>query len=544
MNTTLKTGLLATCLLLAFQTHAASNIGRVIFASGDIRAENNGEVRTLKRGAYIKAGDKVVTGSGSRSQLRMTDGALFALRPNTKMNFEDYRYNRESKSGSSILSLIKGGFRTITGLIGRYNKKNYSVRTSVATIGVRGTHFGLTLCQQNDCVDNGDGNFEDGLYGSVVDGEIVAKNQAGEFHFTNDEYFQVSGPTDKPRTLLKPPGIIFDQAKFVRHQKAREKIKEKLKQTAALHNIIETRQEYIRNQVEKIAFESGEDAKKNRINLIKAENGSTIAFSMTPLIDSQGAASAIGVAGKVTSANATNNTIVLDANEKDFLPVVVEQNKPAANISRALTLGPGKPVDIASGKIGNIRVSWGRWSKDYIATQNDVPLPHVGQLHFVFAENTTTPEQLASLRVAAGGTFAYQSIDGTRPTDLAGNQAQSFADVQIWADFGQETLDYSVSTTVNGVNYTASGFAAGTGAIANVMANGIALNDGYNSIINDYNTATGSASVAFIGDNAGGAISAFELQHDTETLPDGSPNRVTGAALLQGTGNISSQGQL
>ncbi len=540
MNTTLKTGLLATSLLLAFQSHAASNIGRVIFASGDIHAENNGEVRTLKRGAYIKAGDKVVTGRGSRSQLRMTDGALFALRPNTKMNFEDYRYNRESKSGSSILSLIKGGFRTITGLIGRYNKKNYSVRTSVATIGVRGTHYGLTLCQQNDCVDNGGGNFEDGLYGSVVDGEIVAKNQAGEFHFTNDEYFQVSGPTDKPRTLLKPPGIIFDQAKFVRHKKVRQKIKMKLKQTAAVHNIIETRQEYIRNQVEKIAFESGEDAKKNRINLIKAENGSTVAFSMTPLVDSQGAASVIGVAGKVTSANATNNTIVLDANEKDFLPVVVEQNKPAAGISRALTLGPGKPVDVNSSKIGNTRISWGRWSKDYIATQNDVPLPHDGQLHFVFAENTTTPEQVAALTVAK----SYTSFAGTRPTDLAGNQAQNFADVQMLADFGQETFDYSVSTTINGVNYTASGFTTGTGAIGDVMTNGIALNDTSNFLTGGANTATGSASVAFIGDNAGGAISAFELQHDTEKLPDGSPNRATGAVLLQETSIPPSQGQL
>ncbi len=527
MNTTLKTGLLTTCLLLAFQTHAASNIGRVIFASGDIRAENNGEVRTLKRGAYIKAGDKVVTGRGSRSQLRMTDGALFALRPNTKMNFEDYRYNRESKSGSSILSLIKGGFRTITGLIGRYNKKNYSVRTSVATIGVRGTHFGLTLCQQNDCVDNGGGNFEDGLYGSVVDGEIVAKNQAGEFHFTNDEYFQVSGPTDKPRTLLKPPGIIFDQAKFVRHEKAREKIKEKLKQTAAVHNIIETRQEYIRNQIEKIVFESGEDAKKNRINLIKSENGSTVAFSMTPLVDSQGAVSVIGVADKVTAANATNNTIVLDANEKDFLPVVVEQNKPTAGINRILTLGLGKPVDVTSDKIGNTRVSWGRWSKDYIAAQNTVPLPHVGQLHFVFAENTTTPAQIAALTV----TKDYASVAGTRPTDLLGNTAASFADVAMTADFGADQLTYAVSTTVNNVDYIASG----SNSVSGALSNGVSLLDSFSLPTNSATTAVGSASVAFIGDTAGGAISAFELQHFTDTLPDGTQNRVTGAVLLQDT---------
>ncbi len=526
MNTTLKTGLLATCLLLAFHANAATNIGRVIFASGDIRAENNGEVRTLKRGAYIKAGDKVVTGRGSRSQLRMTDGALFALRPNTKMNFEDYRYDQESRSGSSILSLIKGGFRTITGLIGRFSKKNYSVRTSVATIGVRGTHYGLTLCQQNDCVDNGDGSFEDGLYGSVVDGEIVARNQAGEFHFTNDEYFQVSGPTDKPRTLLKPPGIIFDQAKFVRHEKVRENIKEKLKQTAALHNIIEARQEYIRNQVEKIAFESGEDA-DNRVNLIKAENGSTIAFSLTPLGNTQGAVSAIGVAGKVTAANATNNTIVLDANAKNFLPVVVEQNNAAAGINRTMTLGPGKPIDVNSGKIGATRLSWGRWNSDYLTAQNGVPLPHIGPLHFVFAENTTTPNQIASLQ--ANLAFRqYASMGGTRPTDLLGNEATSYADVAMTADFGANQLTYAVTTTVNNVDYIASGSNSVNGA----LSNGVPLID-----TGIANTATGFASVSFVGDTAIGAISAFELQHNTNTvtLPDGATtnNRVTGAVLLQ-----------
>ena len=47
------------------------------------------------------------------------------------------------------------------------------IATPVATIGIRGTHYGLVLCTDGSCETDGT-NLADGLYGGVVDGAVVA----------------------------------------------------------------------------------------------------------------------------------------------------------------------------------------------------------------------------------------------------------------------------------------------------------------------------------------------------------------------------------
>ncbi|MES0327076.1 MAG: FecR family protein, partial [Gammaproteobacteria bacterium] len=198
---------------LLFSSHAISesNIGRVIQSNGDLVASNNGSTRSLKRGSYIAEGDVVNSGATSKSQLRMVDGALIVLRQNSEMHFEEYKYDEKNKSaGSSIFSLIRGGFKTISGLIGKQNKKSYKVKTAFSTIGIRGTDYGVTICEQSNCSDGADGTLNDGLYASVIDGEISSENETGLYVFSNDEYFYVASKSSEPESLLKAPGVIFD----------------------------------------------------------------------------------------------------------------------------------------------------------------------------------------------------------------------------------------------------------------------------------------------------------------------------------------------
>lgn len=139
---------LTVIILYSLPGHAQVKIGQVIFTTGSIQAVNNGISRPLKRGSPIQEGDVIYSGVNTKSQIRMVDGALIALRPNTEFGFERYRYKENDDSNnSSLLSLIRGGFRTITGLIGLNSKEDYKVKTTVATIGIRGTHYGLTICQ-------------------------------------------------------------------------------------------------------------------------------------------------------------------------------------------------------------------------------------------------------------------------------------------------------------------------------------------------------------------------------------------------------------
>src|SRR3954451_20343287 len=149
-------------MLIALTVNAAP-AARVEFVMGDPTAVNAvGRERALRKGDSVDSGDMVNTRTG-RAQLRFSDGAYVSLQPDTQFRIDDYRYNGKSDgSERGFFSLLKGGMRTITGLVGRMHKRNYQVSTTVATIGIRGTEYTLSM--------NG------GLRGSVGEGEIQVCN--------------------------------------------------------------------------------------------------------------------------------------------------------------------------------------------------------------------------------------------------------------------------------------------------------------------------------------------------------------------------------
>ena len=136
----------ATCvgaLLLAFASGAYASIdaGRVQFVHGDSRALGaNGAERALKKGDPVYEGETVITGPSASLQLRMVDEALVAVRPNSRLQIEVYRLDGTTEGeGHGVLRLIRGTFRSITGLIGHTKKENYKIITDTASIGIRGT---------------------------------------------------------------------------------------------------------------------------------------------------------------------------------------------------------------------------------------------------------------------------------------------------------------------------------------------------------------------------------------------------------------------
>ncbi len=167
--------------LVLLGTAQAQDAGSVTFVSGDVSAERQPAV-VLAKGAAVLASDAVITGAASRAQLLMVDGAKIALRPNSRIVIDEYVYAAaaagsgaavvSSSDDSSVVSLVKGGFRTITGAIGKENPSNYEVRTAVGVLGIRGTDFAVLFCR-GDCgfapgVSAGS-PVPDGLYIMVTD---------------------------------------------------------------------------------------------------------------------------------------------------------------------------------------------------------------------------------------------------------------------------------------------------------------------------------------------------------------------------------------
>jgi hypothetical protein len=150
--------LIATVLLLAATTaQAADVVGKIGYMSGSLMAKRaDGTVKIMGPKSEVLAGDTLVTAVDSYAQVRMSDGSRMTLRPHSTLKIDEYRFDkREPKSDNAIFRLLKGGFRTITGLIGKRGDPDaYKVRAAAATIGIRGTDFSSRLCATANCQDD------------------------------------------------------------------------------------------------------------------------------------------------------------------------------------------------------------------------------------------------------------------------------------------------------------------------------------------------------------------------------------------------------
>ncbi|HEU0219388.1 MAG TPA: FecR family protein [Gallionella sp.] len=208
----IKLSIISAALLLAFGGSVvhAEPAGRVLVAVGDTTALRNGVEVKLVRGAEVQSGDTLRTGEASNMQVRFTDEGITALRSNTVLRIDDYGFENKPGADKSFFSLVKGGLRAITGLIGSHSRGNYAVKATTATIGIRGTNFVLAQCA-NDCFNRDGSKAEDGLFGGVTDGRIAVTNQAGEKEFGMNEFFHVSSAAALPTPLLAPPSFLRDQ---------------------------------------------------------------------------------------------------------------------------------------------------------------------------------------------------------------------------------------------------------------------------------------------------------------------------------------------
>jgi hypothetical protein len=137
-----RVSILIGALLFAFtQVAEAAVAGRFQFVNGDVKVvAANGKERSASKGAEVSEGESVVTSPSASAQIKMVDDGLIVVRPDTKLRITTFLYSGKTDgSERSFISLFKGGFRAITGAIGRVNKDNYKIETPTATIGIRGT---------------------------------------------------------------------------------------------------------------------------------------------------------------------------------------------------------------------------------------------------------------------------------------------------------------------------------------------------------------------------------------------------------------------
>jgi hypothetical protein len=140
-----------------------------------IARDVNNRVQQLQINSQIFEGDRIETEIGSRIHVLMDDGAEVFLKEDSVLKISEYvitaGYDEKS---SSILDLLRGGLRKITGSIGASALANYQVQTGLATIGIRGTDYVIKLCKQDDCTQTVSRNDpEVKLHAVVLQGAIT-----------------------------------------------------------------------------------------------------------------------------------------------------------------------------------------------------------------------------------------------------------------------------------------------------------------------------------------------------------------------------------
>jgi hypothetical protein len=131
----------------------AQQAGEVEFVRGVAFAQTGAQLpRAMGKGLALKEGDRLTTGEGATVIFRLQDGTRMTLRPNSEMVVQAFKYTETAvaEDNSMVLQLLRGGFRTVTGLIAKGSPESAKVQTATATIGIRGTDFDARLCGQ-DC---------------------------------------------------------------------------------------------------------------------------------------------------------------------------------------------------------------------------------------------------------------------------------------------------------------------------------------------------------------------------------------------------------
>jgi hypothetical protein len=208
--------LLAFCLLLTAlgalaQSPPPNLAGKVELVEGDVTVYDKAKKpRRVAVGDGIFEGEGIVTGQDGELHLNMEDGGFIAVRPNTKMSISAYRAEGGDQD-KSILSLLQGTFRSVTGWIGKFNPRSYQVRTPTATIGVRGTdHEPLVIPQ-------GSGEGEPGSYDKVNVGSSFIQTRHGSIDVKpNQAGFAPLKGRPMPRLLPQVPAFF----KATRHEAA------------------------------------------------------------------------------------------------------------------------------------------------------------------------------------------------------------------------------------------------------------------------------------------------------------------------------------
>lgn len=122
-------------------------VGSVKTVSGTALVRRAGEDLPARPGLKLQAGDTLETAAGSSLGVILRDDSLISLGPSTVVAIEKFLFSpAEGKIGLTT-RILRGTMAYLSGLIGRLAPESATFLTPAATIGIRGTHFAVSVAE-------------------------------------------------------------------------------------------------------------------------------------------------------------------------------------------------------------------------------------------------------------------------------------------------------------------------------------------------------------------------------------------------------------
>ena len=172
-----------TLAFLPFNAAFAAPAGQITQSSGYVAVSSpQSAPKSAGSGDAVENGQTVTLGDGARAVIKFQDGQIIALQSKSVFKVNSYKYDQAApEKGESFFSLLQGGLRAVTGLIGSSNKAGWKLATPTSTIGIRGTDFMVVINQS--------------VYLKVDAGAISSTNSAGTAVFTAGQTAAVASGT-------------------------------------------------------------------------------------------------------------------------------------------------------------------------------------------------------------------------------------------------------------------------------------------------------------------------------------------------------------
>ena len=182
--------------------------GVIQFVAGDVKVvQPGGGEREARKGVAINVGDTLMTPAGGLAQLKMGDGAIVVVQPESRLTVAEFHYAGVEDGNEKVrYRLEHGGFRAVTGAIGRTHKKNYLIETPIAHMGVRGTDHESYYFPATGPV--GGDDAKPGAYNKVNTGRTFIRTEAGEVEIQPNQVGYVASAANVPEVLVTIPGFF------------------------------------------------------------------------------------------------------------------------------------------------------------------------------------------------------------------------------------------------------------------------------------------------------------------------------------------------